>query len=246
MKILNCYFLIFFTLFQNFSTENTINEATTCITYKAGRYNSMNENIATKKMEISPLDAQLELLEFNLIYNSTSSIFLPMDAISKNDDDFNYKSARIMTGDICYKNTLSKEKIEKLDCFGIELNIIKNYEEYSWTITTETKMINGFKCYKATTQIKENDLSRERVNTFNPCVWFAPSIPAPFGPKGLDGLPGLVLEGTFNGRIYFYATKINFNCDSNKKIVKPSSGKYLSVSESAKICDDAFRKAIGE
>ncbi len=54
-----------------------------------------------------------------------------------------------------------------------------------WDIDfSRTKMILGHRCYSAKYKGKQT-ISE---------VWFAPGIPTAFGPKDLNGLPGLVLE----------------------------------------------------
>lgn len=129
-----------------------------------------------------------------------------------------------------YKNTQEKVKIKQKISQGETFIIKYPYEMYNWTITKETKMIDGYKCYKATSTIKEYDPIRKRENVFSPEVWFTPEIPYPFGPKGLDGLPGLVLEATFNGKTIFYADKIDFKCvECNKMIKQPTKGKEISL-----------------
>ena len=80
---------------------------------------------------------------------------------------------------------------------------------------------------------------------FTPTVWFAPSLPYSFGPIGLDGLPGLVLEATFNGRIYYFATNIIFNDKSLLDIEKPKEGKYVTESEFKKIGLENYNKYNG-
>ena len=106
--------------------------------------------------------------------------------------------------------------------------VVKPYDEYKWEITTETKIINGFNCYKTATVKKQFDEVRNFIRRFWPIVWFAPEIPFSFGPKGLDGLAGLVLEATFNGNLFYYAANINLNFKDNVKIEKPEKGKYVS------------------
>jgi GLPGLI family protein len=59
-----------------------------------------------------------------------------------------------------------------------------NYYEFTWDISSETKVISGYPCVKATTDFR----GRKWV------AWFAPGIPLPFGPWKLHGLPGLILE----------------------------------------------------
>jgi GLPGLI family protein len=97
-------------------------------------------------------------------------------------------------------------------------------------------------CYKATAQVQEYDENRKQVNKFNPYVWFTPTIPTSFGPAGLDGLPGLVLEGTFNGRLYYYATNISFNHQTKLAIDRPKSGKFITQEELTKINAEIFKR----
>lgn len=84
--------------------------------------------------------------------------------------------------------------------------IESNHKILDWEITTESKMIDGYLCYKAI----YNDVfvNRKGVNTSIPIVvWFAPSLPYSYGPKYFNGLPGLILE--LNDReTTFYATSI--------------------------------------
>lgn len=62
------------------------------------------------------------------------------------------------------------------------------YEEekplINWKIAKDKLTINGLKCEKATALIDGNLWT----------AWFASSIPFPFGPEKLNGLPGLILE----------------------------------------------------
>nr|WP_298001267.1 GLPGLI family protein [uncultured Flavobacterium sp.] len=64
--------------------------------------------------------------------------------------------------------------------------LVTDQINYSWKITNETKQIQNFTCYKATTAF--------RGNTFE--AWFTPDIPINAGPWKWYGLPGLILEAT--------------------------------------------------
>ena len=57
---------------------------------------------------------------------------------------------------------------------------------YKWNITNETKKINEFTCYKATTTFRGNNFE----------AWFTPDIPINAGPWKWYGLPGLIVEAT--------------------------------------------------
>ena len=66
-------------------------------------------------------------------------------------------------------------------------------DELNWKILKKSKIIGGFKCYKAeATEIlysRQGHYYRRKVT-----AWFAPEIPVSFGPQNYVGLPGLVLE----------------------------------------------------
>ena len=76
--------------------------------------------------------------------------------------------------------------------FGDKNNVIGDTKNKEWTITAESKKINGYLCYKA----EQNDIIINSVGTFKHQItaWFCPEIPYSFGPLKFGGLPGLILE----------------------------------------------------
>ncbi|WCM42524.1 GLPGLI family protein [Flavobacterium sp. CBA20B-1] len=84
----------------------------------------------------------------------------------------------------------------KVDHIANKIEMIKDVQKrnflvtdelnYMWNITNETKKIQNYTCYKATTSF--------RGNTFE--AWFTPDIPINAGPWKWYGLPGLILEAT--------------------------------------------------
>lgn len=105
-------------------------------------------------------------------------------------------------------------------------NLIRNYHKrLDWEITTESKLIDGYLCYKAI--YYDKFINRKGINTSIPIVaWFAPSLPYGYGPKYFNGLPGLILE--LNDReTTFYATSITILKDRELAIEFPK-GKTIS------------------
>ena len=64
-----------------------------------------------------------------------------------------------------------------------------------------------------------------------PIVWFTPEIPIPFGPIGIDGLPGVVLEASEKGKMYFYATKIISDYKDPLITIEIPKGKFITPEE---------------
>lgn len=79
----------------------------------------------------------------------------------------------------------------------------RNFSEFNWQITTQSKVISGYTCYKAIGSLKfleDKYLGLE--------VWFCPEFPFPFGPDIYAGLPGLVFEAyQADGKKYHFTLK---------------------------------------
>ena len=170
-----------------------------------------------------------DLIECELLFNKNESFFKIIDKLDL-EIDKSYGLVSIFAKGEYYKNIIEKTKIKKIEIHGEQLNITLPYEEYKWEISNESKTINGYLCYKAICRFEELNYKTNKMNVFYPEVWFTPEIPSSFGPRGLDGLPGLVLEGKFNNHAYFYATQITFK-NSIDKIRKPTDGKKLTFEE---------------
>lgn len=229
----NKIILLLLTLATNLHAQDPIS----CVTYKMGLIPNEAIDNQTKSIEenkkIEDYKTARELIECKLYFTNSKSIYSLVEKLDVGDP-FIYKMVAIRTKGIFYKNISTKEKIEQREFGGI-VNIIHPYDEYKWEITNETKMISGYQCYKAICKYEEFDNARNKMLTFTPEVWFTPEIPVSFGPRGLDGLPGLVLEASFNSRTYFYATKVELNITKPEiKIEKPNKGKYITLEESLK------------
>lgn len=92
-------------------------------------------------------------------------------------------------------------------------------EKQDWKITSESKKIGEYTCYKA---ISEKVLMNRNGNEYLSPVeaWFAPALPYSYGPKDFNGLPGLILELQFYKTVYL-ATKIVVDTNSKNKIELP-------------------------
>ena len=88
---------------------------------------------------------------------------------------------------ISLEDSLIIGKVRGLPSKANNISIIEErLNPIPWRITSEQKIIRGYKTIKATTQYE----GRSYV------AWFAPAIPVPFGPYRLHGLPGLIIEAS--------------------------------------------------
>ena len=119
--------------------------------------------------------------------------------------------------------------------------VLNSPQKVHWIITNETKMINGYLCIKATTIAYNSDTGGWNDNPKGETIaWFTPKIPFSFGPKGYNGLPGLILEIQDLNTI-LYVKNISLNLDKlpvfkSMKSYKLKTDKQISL---------AFDKELG-
>ena len=132
---------------------------------------------------------------------------------------------------IYYKNTKDKLKLVQTTNTGQKINVIHDFNEYEWVISNQTKKIGNYLCYKATAEVKEFNYIKNKEIIYKPYVWFTREISLPFGPKGFDGLPGLVLEAAVTEKVILFANDIDFNYLGKENISKPTGGKEMTKEE---------------
>jgi len=155
---------------------------------------------------------------YTLYFNSQESSYT-MDDYTPDEtiNDWYYSLALFVGGKGIYYQNKPKAMAmqQKFDNMSDDFIRIKDTLYKPWSITNEAKTIQQHKVVKAT------------YNDFE--VWFAPDIPVPFGPKGLGGLPGLILEAS-DGHFDVYVDKIDLD-KSNYVIKMPTKGKIMSAVE---------------
>ena len=116
---------------------------------------------------------------------------------------------------------------------------VKNKQKENWTITTETKLIDNYKCYKATNIYQV--ISPNKVFNHPVIAWFCPDLPYKYGPNGYNNLPGLILELQERNAVYG-VRKINFNSEENFSLKELQNIKIITETEK----DEILEKGILE
>lgn len=163
-----------------------------------------------------------------LKFNENESLFYANDIME--DEEIEWAKSFTGTDDIYYVQQNSDDKLLQTHMFFGKY-VIKYSEKRTWQLENETKIIDGYLCYKATSEL----VVKNSVGVFKyPIVaWYCPSIPLNFGPKGYSGLPGLILELQERNTL-FGVQKINV---AEKKVIikKPIDGKIVTQEEFDKI-----------
>ena len=89
-----------------------------------------------------------------------------------------------------------KKEILFFDAIGKNILVVKDiYIDLKWKISSESKIILGYNCIKATTIYRGREWE----------AWFTPDVPLPFGPWKLHGLLGLILQANDSTNMYAFA-----------------------------------------
>jgi GLPGLI family protein len=216
MKLVNLLTLSILTIFfWNVPQKETI--------YGEVEYGFLENNISKEEKQNSK-----ELYDvLDKMYNAASGLTFVLKFNSKESlFDLNQQmESDIKTMGIAYaKNIISKGKYyfnKNEDILLREANLYDNYtliksipSQRKWILHKDSKIINKYICYKATTiKTVTNSLGE---HNFIVEAWYAPDIAAPFGPNEFNNLPGLILE-LKDSSFTFYAKNISIY--KSKKII---------------------------
>ena len=209
---------------------------------------------AQKKQIQERLKNRLEKT-YILTFNKEESVFKEdekIDAISGATDTW----GKNFTPGEQYKNVKSKTLLQKQEFYGKQFLIKDDLLSLDWQISTESKQIGKYLCFKATASMPTYELSwydfswdrlrtndsanetdsingvakEEEVKMTEIVAWYSPQIPLSQGPLEYWGLPGLILEVNANNTTIL-CSKIIMNPGEKFKIEAPDKGKIVDKEE---------------
>jgi GLPGLI family protein len=145
-------------------------------------------------------------------------------------DNVNYAEIFSEVLGIYYRKQADSIVYNALDDDNLGKLIINFKDTLKWKLTNETKTIDNYTCYKATSSYQiDNGL---KLYTNNVVAWYCPALPFQYGPKGFGGLPGLIFE--------IQDQRVNFGIISIKqieklRIQKPEEGRSIKKVEYDKL-----------
>lgn len=200
--------------------------------------------------------------EYQLVFNASESNWKEVEKLDNNAAGGGAEVMMIGSGGggfslggggngLLYHNTKKKNSVESIDKLGKLFLVSGELEPYEWEMTSETKQIGRYTCYKAiakreTTQIRilESNGKKEEqkeIITQTITAWYTPEIPVNHGPDDYWGLPGLIMEVS-NGRVVLVCSKVVLNPKDATPIEIPTKGKKVTSEEYEVIMEEQVEK----
>ncbi len=194
--------------------------------------------------------------DYELSFTRTESNWKELESLDKGPAPGNGIEINIVglgggSDGLLYKNTKEKKMVESSDSFGKLFLISGELKPYEWEMTSDTKQIGKYTCYKAVakrevTEMHISDVNgeqeeKEEKRTQVITAWYAPEIPVSHGPDDYWGLPGLILE-IGNGNRILVCNKVVLNPKEAVEIEIPSKGKKVTAKEYGTIMKEQAEK----
>ncbi len=161
-------------------------------------------------------------------------------------------------GGTLYKNVKDKSYVTDKEFMGKEFLIKDTLTTLKWKMESETRVIGGYNCFKATAArpVSKSDFRNYRLKKEKTpeekaaekdkktnfmddmempkeiiiTAWYTPEIPLNQGPESYWGLPGLILEVN-DGKTVVLCSKVVMNAKDKVEIVPPAKGKVVTQNE---------------
>lgn len=254
MKLFFTYLFILYS-FTCFSQKTFHGKATyqSKTTFDMNQWNNREMSEQRKKRMMERMKNMLEKTYF-LNFNKTASIYKEEEKLDAPGGRGGFRFGGF-TGGVKYKNTSSKVFLEESEFFGKKFLISDESTMPEWEMSSETKKIGSYLCYKAT-MIKKTDAfdwrnmrrrpkgKKKKENTEVKNItdeiempkevlvtaWYTPQIPVSNGPGEYWGLPGLILEVN-SERTTILCTEVILNPKEKTTIKEPSKGENVTRKE---------------
>ena len=176
---------------------------------------------------ILKMDKEAEKISYTLIFCQDESYFYANPRLVE-ISNFSFLAGTYNFGKIkYYQNKTKQEYREYVDSKRLGVQILNKKVFYEWSLSQEYKMIDGYKCYKATSPSISSTGEKSENSKFNIAAWYCPELPIQEGPVGYGGLPGLILELQLY-KSTFTAFTIDLNPKTLPEIDKLTSQKAIS------------------
>ena len=219
-------------------------------TYKTSRKSDLqidaNQEGMTDKIqeEVQKRLQKMSQKTFILEFDKTKSVYKQDESLAAPNLSSDFTQVQVIEigggsgkGSIYYKDLQGKTYRNQTEIQGKVFLIKDDLPAYDWKMSTETKNIGMYTCYKATytKEVEQKQVTfingemKEEVvkETIVTTAWYTLQVPVSNGPDNYQGLPGLILEIN-DGKNLIVCTEISMNPSKSIKIEAPKKGKVVS------------------
>ena len=258
MKLITTTIVLFFMLSfqaQEFSGK-AIYKTSRKSSFKIGGKNNANisdkmkKNLEARLKKMNQKTFILQFDKFSSIYKEDVALSAPSQQLGGGIKVMSFGSGG---SDIYYKNLKEKRFSNKTEIMGKAFLVKDNLQEFDWQLSSETKNIGNYTCYKATfsREVEEMKLTledgkpKEEANkkTITTTAWYTLQVPVSNGPGDYYGLPGLILEIN-DGKTTIVCTEIILNPKDEVKIEEPKKGKVVNNKKFEKITKEKSKEMM--
>ena len=156
-------------------------------------------------------------------------------------------------GSVYFKNINEKRFVNQTEIMGKRFLVKDSLPNYQWDLSTETKNIGNYTCYKATFTREVEDIKmvfedgeskEDKIKkTVTTIAWYTPQVPVSNGPDNYQGLPGLILEIN-DGERLIVCTEIILNPSEKIDVKAPEKGEIVSQEAYNKIQEEKTKELM--
>ncbi len=213
-------------------------------------------NTSEEKELQKKLKKQLGQKTFTLNFDKRTSSYKKDAELEVNNSKFLTVLSTITSSngsDVLYKNIKENIYLNQKELMGKRFLIADTLPKSDWKLTSETKKIGNYTCYKATKSkeieqksfmvVDGDQKETKKKKTIVTTAWYTPQIPISNGPAMYGGLPGLILEVS-EGNKTILCKELILNPKKSVEIEKPTKGKKVNQKEFYKIQNQKFEEFV--
>lgn len=172
-------------------------------------------------------DNKIVLESFELLFNDTTSMFIPVEEVQKKGM-MSWATSR----NAVYSDLKHGTKLTVYDLWGDKVQVKDSLAKRTWKITENKRKICNYECRKAIYNVNDS------VRIY---AWFSEEIIPSVGPESFRGLPGAILGlASEDGGIVYFAKKVDVTEPDMKPLVPKLNKKVYTPLELRKKLEAEF------
>lgn len=192
---------------------------------------SFNLNLEGEAAQFAAMMPKEQKLAHTLYFTADESMFQPAGTDAKRAGRPQGGGMQIRMDapqETYYTNLRDGQSISLRELFGRKFLVAGGLRKQSWKLTGRRKTLLGYTCQEAVQHGERDTVT----------AWFTTAIPVSSGPRGLSGLPGLILETSSGTMSVMVATAVEPGVVPAGAIAAPKGGK--------KVTEEQFRRIVDE